>query len=176
MYRYNLSWLTVVELSITFINKKTALRSSYSTFMQIMHISHILKACIVEEFALISSTRHPKLPSLVRSSCMPHERNVLLFKSIETRPNIDRPKYIKWFRNKILTWSVNSRTHVYHLLWCFFQFSKNALILGTQTTKRQIKQRTLSILLLKICPTNKKMVFLATFFKLNLKMHNNWCE
>jgi len=58
------------QSAITFINKTTALRSSYSTLMQIMHISHSLKACIVERFALISSTRHPKLPSLVRRSCM----------------------------------------------------------------------------------------------------------
>ena len=91
------------QSAIAFNNKKTALRSSYSTFMQIMHISYIFKACIIEEFALISSIRHPKLPSLVRSSCMPHKRNVLLFKSIEKRPTLDRPKYIKWFGNEILT-------------------------------------------------------------------------
>jgi len=40
------------QSAIAFINKKTALRSSYSIFMQIMHISYIFKACIIEEFAL----------------------------------------------------------------------------------------------------------------------------
>jgi len=49
------------QSAIAFNNKKTALRSSYSTFMQIMHISYIFKACIIEEFALTSSIRHPKL-------------------------------------------------------------------------------------------------------------------
>ena len=33
------------QSAITFINKTTSLRSSYSTLMQIMHISHILIAC-----------------------------------------------------------------------------------------------------------------------------------
>jgi len=55
---------------------------------------------------------------LVCTLCMPHEKNVLLFKSIELRPTIDRPKYIKWFHNEILTWIVNSRSHVITITYC----------------------------------------------------------